>query len=121
VIRRSERTIDLSADVDFEAGQRASLPLLPALLSLTVSAADAEIFINGVSIGRSGGAETRFEVAPGLKQLQVSKSGYVTFATGLSLSPGVERSLVVTLKPLEPVAPVAPAAPPIPAEKPVSL
>ena len=121
VIRRREGTGDLSADVDFEAGQRASLPLLPALLSLTVSAADAEIFINGVSIGRSVGSGTRFEVAPGLKQLQVTKSGYVTFATGLSLSPGVERSLVVTLKPLEPLAPVAPVAPPIPAATPVSL
>ena len=121
VTRRRDRTVEFVAEVNMVAGKRAEIPNLPAMLTVTLNTTDAEILLNGKLLGKSVLTVNSFLVEPGFKQLQIMKSGYVTFATGLSLSPGVERSLVVTLKPLEPVAPVAPAAPPIPAAPPVPL
>jgi hypothetical protein len=118
ITRRSATADEFEVETTLTAGRTAETPFLPAMLTVTVDAPDAEILLNGKLLGTSVRAVNSFLVEPGLKQLEVRKVGFASFTAALSLSPGLPRKITVTL---QRIAPVAPVAPPGPAATPVSL
>ena len=69
-------------------------------VSLTVSPADAEVVIDGVSRGKASDLEPVVELTPGLHTLVIAHAGYAPYRVEFSVSDKAE-SFVVRLTPIK--------------------
>jgi hypothetical protein len=72
-------------------------PVVPTTLSLTVTQPGAEVFLDGVLVGRS---PVRVQtITPGAHRIEVKLPGYEAFAQELQAPAGQQTAMVVTLSP----------------------
>ena len=69
-------------------------------MSITVSPADAEVIIDGVSRGKASELEPVVELTPGLHTLVIAHAGYAPYRVEFSVSDKTE-SFVVRLPPIK--------------------
>jgi hypothetical protein len=78
--------------------QPADAPSTKVGVALSVTPADAEVFIDGVSYGKASSWADVIELKPGLYTLLVSRTGYVSYRVEFSVGDKIE-SFAVQLEP----------------------
>jgi len=93
-----ERSQEVLFVADEEARvERVVLEPLPATITVTANIMGAEVLVDGQVVGETTGEDDAFEVAPTAQQLEVRRSGYVSFVQRLSLRPGGAAAVSATV------------------------
>ncbi|WP_048149161.1 PEGA domain-containing protein [Palaeococcus ferrophilus] len=86
----------LNTDWGKTAGMDFNLELNPATLSITSDPSEAEVYVNGAY---GGVTPLTLTLDPGTYQIKLSKEDYEDYTTTVTLKPGENRELSVTLTP----------------------
>jgi formylglycine-generating enzyme required for sulfatase activity len=90
----------LTRTVRLGTGETVTLPLelvaLEGTLELAVWPADAELIVDGKSLGAAGSRVLQLDAVP--HQVEIRKAGYEPFVTNVTPRPGLPQTLRVTLK-----------------------
>lgn len=109
-VKRDFPPTNKSETAEIETARKEALDRV-ALVTVTVTERDATVRVDGRERGKSPLEPLR--ISAGARRISVEKEGYRTFETTLDLPARVEKTVAVTLVPVETHA-VAPSAPPPP-------
>jgi hypothetical protein len=96
--------------------ERVVLEPLPATVTVKANIMGAEVLVDGQVVGETTGEDDAFEVSHRAKRLEVRRDGYQPFSQSLTLRPGGQAQVLVTLE--RAAAPPAPKPVPKPVAAP---